>query len=59
VTRSFDSALRTAISVGGGVADEEDLFLSAGDGGVEQVALEHHEVRLEQRHDDDGVFTAL
>jgi len=45
--------------VGGGVADEEDFFLPAGDGGVEQVALEHHEVRLEQRDDDDGVLAAL
>ena len=46
-------------AVGGGFADEEDLFFAAGDGGVEQVALEHHEVALEQGNDDGGVFRTL
>ena len=45
--------------VGGGVAHEEDLFFAAGDRGVDQVSLEHHEVRFEKRDDDDGVFRTL
>ena len=45
--------------VGSGFADDENLFLSARDRGVDQVSLKHHEVRFEQRHDDDGVFRAL
>ena len=45
--------------VGGGLADEEHLLPSAGQGGVEQVALQHHEVRLEQRDDHDRILAAL
>src|SRR5581483_6214187 len=45
--------------VGGGFADEDDLLPAAGDRGVEQVSLQHHEVALEQRDDDDRVFAAL
>ena len=45
--------------VGGGIAHEEDLFFTAGDRSVDQVSLEHHEVRLEERDDDDGVFRTL
>jgi len=45
--------------VGGGFADEENFFLSTCDRGIDQVSLEHHEVRFEQRHDDDWIFAAL
>ncbi len=45
--------------VGGGFADEEDFFTASRDRSVDEVALQHHEMRLEQRHDDDGVFAAL
>ena len=42
-----------------GDAHEEDQFFAAGDGGVEEVALEHH-VMLGMQDDDDGrVFAAL
>ena len=40
-------------------ADEEDLLFPAGQRRVKQVALQHHEVRLEQHHDDGGILTAL
>ena len=45
--------------VGFGLADDEDFFFAAGDAGVEEVTLEHHEVLLHDGEDDDGVFTAL
>ena len=45
--------------VGGRFANDEDLFLTAGNRGVEEIALEHHEVSFEDRHDDDGVLAAL
>jgi len=45
--------------VGGRVAHQKDFFATSGDGGVEEVALEHHEVRFKQRDDDDGVLAAL
>ena len=56
---SFGFGVADGHGVGGGVAHEEDLFFAAGDRGVDQVSLEHHEVRLEKRDDDDGVFRTL
>ena len=40
-------------------ADEDDEFFGAGEAGVEEVALEHHEMRFQQRHDHDGIFAPL
>ena len=40
-------------------AHDADELLAARDRGVEQVALEHHEVRLHQRQDHDRVLAAL
>ena len=39
--------------------DEDDELLGAGDGGVEEVALEHHVVLGGDGDDDAGVFGAL
>jgi len=40
-------------------ADQHDEFFAAADGGVEQVALQHHVVAGGDRDDDGRVFGAL
>nr|WP_246460682.1 hypothetical protein [Streptomyces himalayensis] len=45
---------------GSALADEHDTFAGAGDGGVEQVALEQHRSgSADHGNDDVGVFAAL
>ncbi len=44
---------------GGGVADDEDLSFASGEGGVEEVALEHHEMLFHEGDNGDGVFGSL
>lgn len=41
------------------VADEINLLAGAGDAGIDEVALEHHEVLFEQGDNHGGVFAAL
>ena len=40
-------------------ADEDDFALGPGNGRIEEVALEHDGVAVDQDHDDRVVFTAL
>jgi len=55
----FGFVVANGHAVGGGFSDDVDFFLSAGNGGVEEVALQHHEVRFHERDDDDRVFRSL
>ena len=40
-------------------ADDDAEFLRTGDAGIDEVALEHHEMGHQQGHDHDGIFRAL
>ena len=40
-------------------ADDNTEFLRTGDAGIDEIALEHHEMGHQQGHDHDGVFRAL
>lgn len=55
----FGFVIADCHGVGFEVANEVNFFSCAGDAGVDEVALEHHEVLLEEGYNDGGVFAAL
>ena len=58
-TAEFGLAVAHGDRVRRGLADQEDLLFAARDRGVEQIALQHHEVRLEQYDHHRRIFRAL